>query len=314
MLSDNLSTVILTAGDVLGIGPEIITKALTSIPDQDQSRVYLVDPAGSLAEEQKRFSLAGYVGPRQPINMTNFSPLEAGKFAWEALEIAAETAKKFANACVVTAPVNKTRLRSAGFSYPGQTEFFASRWGGDHPIMMLCDQKLRVVPLTIHMALKDVPTAVTEDLFLKTINILTLELQQKFSIKHPKIAICGINPHAGESGHMGREEIDAIKPWIESCQPNCLAELDGPLAADGIFMPDNIGKYDAILGMYHDQVLVPFKALAFAGGVNATLGLKYLRTSPDHGTADDIVGKNVADPRPMIAAMKMALDTTYAQS
>ncbi|MDX5360287.1 MAG: 4-hydroxythreonine-4-phosphate dehydrogenase PdxA [Alphaproteobacteria bacterium] len=222
----------------------------------------------------------------------------------ESLETAAADALAGRAAGIVTNPVAKHTLHTAGFAYPGQTEFFEDR-AGVRGLMMLVSPKLRVVPLTIHIPLREVPGAVTRDAILAALRIMDRVLKQDFGIPRPRIAVSGLNPHAGESGDIGTEEIETIAPAIATAQAEGIA-VRGPLPADTLFHDAARTGYDAALCMYHDQALVASKALDFDNGVNATVGLPIIRTSPDHGTAFDIAGKGVARPDSLIAAILLA--------
>lgn len=207
---------------------------------------------------------------------------------------------------LTTAPIHKKALMDgAGFRFPGHTEYLAHLAGVERVVMMLACPDLRVVPTTIHIALADVPDALTPELLRDTIRITHAALRQDFGLTAPRIAVAGLNPHAGEGGAMGREEIDTITPVIEALRAEGLA-LSGPQSADTMFHAGARAGYDAAICMYHDQALIPIKTLDFAGGVNVTLGLPFIRTSPDHGTAFDIAGQARADPTSLIAALEMA--------
>ena len=207
---------------------------------------------------------------------------------------------------LTTAPIHKKALMDgAGFRFPGHTEYLAHLAGVERVVMMLACPDLRVVPTTIHIALADVPDALTPELLRDTIRITHAALRQDFGVTAPRIAVAGLNPHAGEGGAMGREEIDTITPVIEALRAEGLA-LSGPQSADTMFHAGARAGYDAAICMYHDQALIPIKTLDFDAGVNVTLGLPFVRTSPDHGTAFDIAGKGVADPSSTLAALRMA--------
>jgi 4-hydroxythreonine-4-phosphate dehydrogenase len=200
-------------------------------------------------------------------------------------------------------------LYRGGFAFPGHTEYLASlaATGGTtpHPVMMLASKWLKVVPVTIHIPLKDVPAALTEELMLSTIETTARDLDRFFGISRPRLAVSGLNPHAGEEGGLGREEIDIIQPAIEAARNKGL-EVTGPYPADTLFHAGARASYDAVICMYHDQALVPLKTLAFDEGVNITLGLPFVRTSPDHGTAFTIAGTGKANPRSLIEALRLA--------
>ncbi len=210
---------------------------------------------------------------------------------------------------IITAPIHKEALYSAGFKYPGHTEFLASLCAKNAdaptPIMMLAHEKYRAVPLTIHIALKDVPAQISFEKIIKTALIVEQDLKNKFNIKNPRIGIVGLNPHAGENGTIGVEEKTIIEPAISELQKRGINAI-GPLVADTIFYPPHWEQYDCIIGMYHDQALIPIKTLAFDKGVNITLGLPIIRTSPDHGTAFDLAGSGKASINSMLAAILQA--------
>lgn len=207
---------------------------------------------------------------------------------------------------IVTCPINKAALKSgAGFAFPGHTEFLAHLAGVERVVMMLACDALRVVPVTIHIALAQVAEALTPDLLEQTLRITEAGLQRDFGIARPRLAVAGLNPHAGEAGTMGREELDVIGPVLAQLRESGM-ELEGPLPGDTMFHANARARYDVAVCMYHDQALIPIKTIDFANGVNVTLGLPFIRTSPDHGTAYDIAGKGVADPSSLIAALRMA--------
>ncbi|MEJ8475343.1 4-hydroxythreonine-4-phosphate dehydrogenase PdxA [Roseibium algae] len=212
---------------------------------------------------------------------------------------------------VVTNPINKAALYGAGFTFPGHTEYLGhladKLWTEPpyHPVMMIAGPDLMVVPITIHIALKDVPEALTEDLIVKTATITANDLKHRFGFSAPRIALCGLNPHAGENGAMGLEEQTIIMPAIERLRADGI-DVAGPLPADTMFHPEARRTYDCALGMYHDQVLVPAKTIGFDDSVNVTLGLPFIRTSPDHGTAYSLAGTGKARPDSFSAALRMA--------
>ncbi|WP_306115889.1 MULTISPECIES: 4-hydroxythreonine-4-phosphate dehydrogenase PdxA [unclassified Roseovarius] len=209
-------------------------------------------------------------------------------------------------AALCTAPIHKQALQDgAGFAYPGHTEYLAALAGVDDVAMMLASDQLRVVPATIHMALADVPEHLTDESLEATIRITHAALIRDFGIPHPRLAVAGLNPHAGEGGKMGREEIEIIAPLLDRLRSDGL-DLRGPMSADTMFHAAARAGYDAAVAMYHDQALIPIKTLDFDRGVNVTLGLPFVRTSPDHGTALDIAGQGIANPTSLIEALKMA--------
>ena len=209
---------------------------------------------------------------------------------------------------VVTNPINKKALQDgAGFRFPGHTEYLAHLGGVARSVMMLVSPELRVVPVTTHIALAEVPGALTALLIEETARITGEALIRDFGIARPRIAVAGLNPHAGEHGAMGREEIEVITPALERLRREGL-DISGPLSADTMFHAQARARYDVALTMYHDQGLIPLKALDFARGVNVTLGLPFIRTSPDHGTAYDIAGTGKADPTSLIEALNLAAE------
>ena len=211
-----------------------------------------------------------------------------------------------AASALCTAPIHKQALQDgAGFAFPGHTEFLAHLAGVGRVVMMLASDQLRVVPTTIHIPLKDVPQALTPDLLEETIRITHAALIRDFGLSAPRLAISGLNPHAGEGGKMGREEIEVIAPVISRLRAQGF-DLRGPLSADTMFHASARATYDAAVCMYHDQALIPIKTLDFDRGVNVTLGLPFIRTSPDHGTALDIAGQGRANPTSLIEALKLA--------
>jgi len=217
-------------------------------------------------------------------------------------------------AALTTLPIHKKALiDGAGFRFPGHTEYLAHLAGVERVVMMLACPELRVVPTTIHIPLAEVPTALTPRLLTDTILITEAALRRDFGIESPRIAVAGLNPHAGEGGAMGREEIELIGPVIAALRAEGLG-LTGPHSADTMFHAAARAGYDAAIAMYHDQALIPIKTVDFAGGVNVTLGLPFIRTSPDHGTAFDIAGTGRADPTSFIAALEMARDMARARA
>ena len=207
---------------------------------------------------------------------------------------------------ICTAPIHKKALKDgAGFGFPGHTEFLAHLAGVDRVVMLLASDALRVVPVTIHAALAEVPGLLTADLLDATIRITHAALVRDFAIAAPRLAVAGLNPHAGEGGTMGREEIEVIAPVLDRLRAEGFA-LTGPLSADTMFHARARAGYDAAICMYHDQALIPIKTLDFDGGVNVTLGLPFIRTSPDHGTGFDIAGKDVARADSLVAALRLA--------
>lgn len=247
----------------------------------------------------------GDIGDLRPGTPT----VEGAHVALQALEVAVGLARAGSAAGIVTAPVAKEQLYGIGFTHPGQTEFVAERCGvsAHNAVMMLAGPSLKVVPITIHIALADVPSVLTVDLIRARAITTARGLKRNFGIEAPRLVVAGLNPHAGEGGALGREEVEVIRPAVESLRAEGM-DIVGPLAADGLFHSRARAGYDAALCMYHDQALIPLKTLHFDDGVNITLGLPIVRTSPDHGTAFGIAGTDSANPGAMMAAVRMAAE------
>jgi 4-hydroxythreonine-4-phosphate dehydrogenase len=225
-----------------------------------------------------------------------------------AIETAVADVRDGRAAALVTNPINKDALYRAGFRHPGHTEYLAELAGSKEPaVMMLAGRDLRVVPVTIHLALRDAIEALSTAAIIHAGRIVDAALRRDFAIAAPVIAVAGLNPHAGESGGLGHEDIDIIAPAIAELRAAGI-DARGPLAADTMFHAEARRRYDAALCMYHDQALIPIKTLDFDGAVNVTLGLPFIRTSPDHGTAFDIAGKGIARPDSLIAALRLAAE------
>lgn len=236
------------------------------------------------------------------------TPDEAGaRLANASLEAATDQAIGGLAAGIVTAPVSKDQLTKIGFAFPGQTEFVAARCGVQpaDAVMMLAGPNLRTVPMTVHCALSEVAGRLSVELIHRRSVIVAAALRDDLGLLQPRLAICGLNPHAGENGRMGREEIEIIAPAIAALRADGI-DATGPHPADALFTPHARGGYDVAIAMYHDQALIPLKTLDFDQGVNVTLGLPVVRTSPDHGTAFAIAGTGAASPGAMIAAIRMA--------
>ncbi|MEL7107062.1 MAG: 4-hydroxythreonine-4-phosphate dehydrogenase PdxA [Pseudomonadota bacterium] len=309
---------VVSAGEPAGIGPEIAAKAW-QVLTADLPFAWIGDPThlpeGTPFETVRDLGAATDVAARAlPVLARDFgsaatpgrpTPAHA-EHVIAAIRDGAALAATGAASGLVTAPISKKALiDGAGFAFPGHTELLADLAGVDRVVMMLAGPDLRVVPATIHIPLADVPAALTQSLIMETVTVLARDLTARFGIKTPRIALAGLNPHAGEGGAMGREEIEVITPAITALKARGHA-VTGPWPADTMFHAAARARYDAALCMYHDQALVPLKTLAFDEGVNVTLGLPFVRTSPDHGTAFDIAGQNKADPSSMIAALRLA--------
>ena len=230
------------------------------------------------------------------------------KLVLRAIDLAVADVRAGRAAALVTNPINKDALYRAGFHHPGHTEYLAELAASREPaVMMLASPELRVVPVTIHLALREAIAALSSEAIVHAGRVVDAALRRDFGIPTPVIAVAGLNPHAGEAGGLGREDIDIVAPAIETLYKAGI-DTRGPLAADTMFHPAARRGYDAALCMYHDQALIPIKTLDFDGAVNVTLGLPFIRTSPDHGTAFDIAGKGVARPDSLIAALKLAAE------
>jgi 4-hydroxythreonine-4-phosphate dehydrogenase len=289
--------VVVTQGKPDGIGPEIVVKALAGRPEWGEAGLTV------LGDPDLFRRVAADLGLPPP---SRIEPVPE-PFDLAALEEAARRAAAGEVDAVVTAPVNKADLKAAGFTFPGQTEFFAARLRAPDHAMMLARGDLRVVPVTTHVALRDVAPSLSEADVRERVLTVHRSLAHDFGIDAPRIAVLGLNPHAGEEGHFGDEEERVIYPAVRGLRADGI-EAEGPLPADAAFAPRRRSRFDAIVGMYHDQVLAPFKALAAGGGVNVTIGLPVVRTSPDHGTAEDIAGRGVADPGSLVAALELAVE------
>jgi 4-hydroxythreonine-4-phosphate dehydrogenase len=278
----------ITLGDPAGIGPEIVKAALDSdrLPPADYTII------GTLTSD-----VAGRPSP------------ETARAAATALEEAVTRALRGELDAVVTGPIHKAHMYKVGFKFPGQTEFFAERCGTDNFAMLLTGGSLTVALVTIHVPLRDVPSALKQSEIVRVGQLLLGFLESRSS-EPVRIAVAGLNPHAGESGAIGREEIEIIAPAVSELSDAAgpRASFDGPLSADTVFHRAAVGEFDAVLCMYHDQGLIPLKLHSFHSGVNVTLGLPFPRTSPDHGTAFNIAGRGVARPDSMIAAIKLAVE------
>jgi 4-hydroxythreonine-4-phosphate dehydrogenase len=228
----------------------------------------------------------------------------------ESIDTAVALTRQGRAAAVVTNPIAKHVLYAAGFRHPGHTEYLAALAAGPgeappHPVMMLWSDELAVVPVTVHIPLKDVPAALNQDLIVRTARIVAADLRNRFGLARPRLAVAGLNPHAGESATLGTEDRDIVGPAVAQLQAEGFS-VTGPLPADTMFHAGARRTYDVALAMYHDQALVPIKTIAFDDAVNVTLGLPFVRTSPDHGTAFDIAGKGIARPGSLIAALRLA--------
>ena len=308
-------------GDPAGVGPELIAAAWARRTELNLPPFAVVGGAGvlealdipierigSLAETADAFADGLPVLGSWDAHCTPGEPsTEGARLALVSLEGAAALVFAGEASALVTMPIAKGELAKVGFSHPGQTEFLAEACGiaVEDAVMMLAGPSLRAVPLTVHCALADVPGQLSSGLIVRKGRIVAAALRRDFGIERPRLAVCGLNPHAGEQGRMGREDAELIAPAINALRAEGI-DATGPHPADALFTPRARAGYDAALAMYHDQALIPVKALDFDEGVNVTLGLPIVRTSPDHGTAFDIAGKGVADVGATVAAIRMA--------
>ncbi len=316
---------VITMGEPAGIGGELTLKAWQARDAQSLPPFFAIDnvrrlnalgsdvpieaidnPVQAMDVFDKALPVLNIDLPEVPV-LGTLNPAN-GQAVLTSIEMAVNFCLKGQTAGVVTNPIHKAALYDIGFNHPGHTEFVADLCGkGETPIMMLAAKELRVVPLTVHIPLKDVPNAVTKELIIEKIQIMDKALRDDFKITHPRIAVAGLNPHAGEDGKIGLEDQEVVAPALAELKAQGI-EVSGPHPADTLFHEEARVHYDIALGMYHDQALIPLKTLDFHGGVNVTLGLSVVRTSPDHGTALDIAGQGIARADSLINAIKMAVE------
>jgi 4-hydroxythreonine-4-phosphate dehydrogenase len=301
----------ITVGDPAGIGPEVVAAALRALAGEDlELRVYgdvdAVTRAGGSLERLgvKRFASAA-PRPGHPD-----AAAAAGIVA--AVQAAARDCLSGELDAMATAPLSKEVLGAGGFAYPGHTELLEEVAGRGHAVMLLVGRGLRVALATIHCALREVPGRLTREGIGAVLDVLQRDLVRRFELAEPRIAVCGLNPHAGEGGRFGDEEIRIIAPALRDARARGI-DARGPFAADTLFHRAVTGEFDAVLAMYHDQGLAPLKTHAFGQAVNVTLGLPLVRTSVDHGTAFDIAGKGKADPSSMIEAVRLAVEISRSE-
>jgi len=315
----------ITMGDPAGIGPEIIVKAL---PREDISQVcrpIILGDVGLLKTVSRSIGACSFHVMESPedisespgtIDVLPLSNLEGsvtqgkptrdgGKAMVDYILKAVELATSGQVSAMVTCPINKELMNQVGYGFEGHTELIAHLTHTKDYVMMLAGERLRVALVTIHCALRDVADIISKGLIVKTVTITCHALERDFAIKNPRVAVAALNPHAGESGLFGREDMEIIKPAVGEARESGLS-VEGPFPADTVFYHAVNGRFDAVVAMYHDQGLIPLKLLHFSDAVNLTLGLPIVRTSVDHGTAYDIAGRGIADPSSLIAAVKMA--------
>jgi 4-hydroxythreonine-4-phosphate dehydrogenase len=316
----------ISLGDVNGIGPEIVIKSLLEPEIMD-----ICTPV--IFSSQKTVSYFRNVVGSQEFNfqaIKDFSQLQTkkpnvfvcyeeevqiemgkststgGKYALKSLEAATKAILAKQIDVLVTAPINKHNIQSEHFKFVGHTEYLESQVPGGKSLMLMCSEQLRVALVTGHVPVSHISGKITKEKILEKLKTLNQSLKQDFLITKPKIAVLGLNPHAGDSGSLGREEIDIIQPAIQEASKEMF--VMGPYAADGFFAAGTYRRFDAVLAMYHDQGLIPFKNISFEDGINFTAGLPFIRTSPDHGTAYDIAGKDKADISSFKSALYQAID------
>ena len=317
----------ISIGDVNGIGPEVVIKALmdSRLMKYMTPVVYCSSKVLSFYRKKLKLEQFNYHQARdfdsihhKKVNVMSFSndnieikcgeiTREAGEYAFQSLEKACEDMEAGKIQGLVTAPINKDNIQSEDFKFPGHTEYLADKFGKKENLMFMVSDSLRVGVVTGHMPLTQVPGALSQELITRKLTVMMASLKRDFNIAKPKIAVLGLNPHAGENGLLGSEEIDIITPAIEAFR-NKGNLVFGPLPADGFFGSGQFKQYDAVLAMYHDQGLIPFKSLTFEEGVNFTAGLDIVRTSPDHGTAYAIAGKDLGSPASFLKALFTAKD------
>jgi 4-hydroxythreonine-4-phosphate dehydrogenase len=326
----------ITSGEPAGIGPELCAMlAMHHAQAPFAARLVLLGDRDLLATRAARIGLAPRYADFDP---AAFAPASGVVEIWDQplaapvtpghpdptnarsvltmLQNATDACATGAFEAMVTAPVQKSVMMDAGIPFSGHTEYLATRTHAPRVVMLLVggarDAPLRVALATTHLPLKDVPAALTRNALRETLAIVATELRAKFGIKRPRIAVCGLNPHAGEGGHLGREEIDVIAPAIADVMREGLAEFVGPLSADTVFVPEHVRRYDAVVAMYHDQGLPVLKAASFGHGINVTLGLPFPRTSVDHGTALDLARDaalaKTADAGSLVVAVELAIE------
>jgi 4-hydroxythreonine-4-phosphate dehydrogenase len=302
----------LTVGDPAGIGPEVVLRALAAA-NRPTAAVTVYGPVAVLRDRARLFALpapedlgAALVDvPLAGVLSLGRVSAAAGRAAAEAVLAAARDALAAHVDALVTAPLNKESLHAAGYTWPGHTEMLAEASGTPDVAMMFVGGSLRVVLVTIHRSLRSVPDAITREELSRVVRLLHRELP-RFGAARRRIGVCGLNPHAGEGGLFGREEIDVITPTIAALAGQGI-EVAGPFPADSLFVRASRGEFDAVVAHYHDQGLIPVKLAAFGHAVNVTLGLPFVRTSVDHGTGFDIVEKGTADGSSLVEAMKVAV-------
>ena len=316
-----LPAIAVTAGEPAGVGPEICA----ALHDAALPARIVVIADRTLLRARTGFAWPDFqggcsdaTGGVSVLHVALSTPAIAGKldaansrYVLRTLAVACDGCSDGLFDAMTTAPVHKGVINDAGVAFTGHTEFLAERTRTPHVVMMLAGGGLRVALATTHLALKDVAAHITRERLTQTLRVLHHDLRRYFGIAAPRIAVAGLNPHAGESGHLGREEIEVIAPVIHALRGEGM-NLSDPLPADTLFNPDRLRHYDAVLAMYHDQGLPVLKYASFGAGVNVTLGLPLIRTSVDHGTALDIAGRGSADAGSLLAAVRLAIELAVA--
>ncbi len=310
--------VAITVGDFNGIGPEVALKSLMLPKVWDVCQPLLVGPRQVFEYYAARYRLPFALPSDNPeatffhtedVNQKEIHPgklsRRAGLVAANAIEAAVKLVQQRRADAIVTAPVSKKALHMAGIKFPGQTEMVQRMSGSKQVAMMLVSDTMRVGLVTIHIPLRDVAGMLTRLILREKIGIVYAALKQDWKIRNPKIAVLGLNPHAGENGDIGKEDATVIAPVVKEFRRRKI-RVDGPFPADSFFGKYKPGMYDAVVAMYHDQGLIPLKMSSFGKGINISVGLNIVRTSPDHGTAFDIAGKGIANPGSMVEAIKLA--------
>lgn len=327
-MSDRNKPIIgITLGDFNGIGPEVILKTFSDNRMMEFCTPVLYGSSKVINYHRKILNLGNFTFAQSRsvdrIQLNTFNILNiweddpmvqlgvsnemGGKYAFLSIQAAVTDLKEKKIDALVTAPINKKNIQSKNFQFAGHTGYLAQQAGTENYCMMMCSNEMRVGLVTEHIAVSEIAQHITKEKILKKLQLLKKSLAEDFGIDKPKIAVLGLNPHAGDEGLIGKEEADIIRPAIEEAQGKSLIVL-GPYPADGFFGSASHKKFDAVLAMYHDQGLIPFKALCFDSGVNYTAGLPFVRTSPDHGVGYDIAGKNVAREDSFRSAVYLAAD------
>ncbi len=324
--SDKKVVLGISLGDINGIGPEVVIKTMLEPDMMDICTPVIFSSQKTMAyyrnvvgEQEFNFQAIRdfnqiqykkpnvYVCYEEEVQIEmGKSTVTGGKYALKSLEMATQALLDKKIDALVTAPINKNNIQSEQFKFPGHTEYLESKVAGGKSLMLLCSDQLRVALVSGHIPVSHIAAKITKEKIVEKLRILNHTLKQDFSINKPKIAVLALNPHAGDNGTLGREELDVIIPAMKSVEQEIF--MMGPYSADGFFAAGTYKKFDAVLAMYHDQGLIPFKTIAFEDGVNFTAGLPFVRTSPDHGTAYDIAGKGKADPASFKQAIYAAID------